>query len=173
MLLFGNVDVRAGSCSRTESTLGRKTRSRASPLKVHDFCPACRRSSRSLAFLGFQRCDVPGDRAPAAGEPGLHSSALGARPRGWRAPTARPPRTHSWPAQRAPRALSASWPLAQRSRAPGGGARPAAPARPLPPGSFLRPPGRSRFLGLGLSRRLKFCTTSRRCPARWPQGRAS
>lgn len=65
---------------------------------------------------------------------------------------ARPPRTHSWPAQQAPRALPASRPPALRSRAPGGGARPAAPARPLPPGPFLRPPGRSRFLALRLSR---------------------
>lgn len=118
--------------------LGRKTRSKASPLKVHDFCPASRRSSRSPAFLGFQCCDVPGDRAPAAGEPGIHFSALGARPRGWRAPSpaaaflARPVSTRRRsPRLQAPRAAEPS--PGRGSAASGACSSP--PTRPLPPPS--------------------------------------
>lgn len=147
--------------------LGRKTRSKASPLKVHDFCPAGRRSSHSLAFLGFQCCDVPGDRAPAAGEPGLLFSALGARPRGWRAPSpdaflARPasaPRTPRLPAP------SAAEPSPGRGSA-ASGACSSPPTRPLPP------PSRPLALpGAPALPRLKFCTTSPRCPAPRPRAR--
>lgn len=121
----------------TAPHLGRKTRSKASPLKVHDFCPVSRRSSRSPAFLGFQRCDVPGDRAPAAGEPGIHFSALGARPRGWRAPSpaaaflARPESTRRSPRLQAPRAAEPS--PGRGSAASGACSSP--PTRPLPPPS--------------------------------------
>lgn len=122
----------------TAPHFGRKTRSKASPLKVHDFCPAGRRSSRSPAFLGFQRCDVPGDRAPAAGEPGLHLAALGARPRGWRAPSParripRPPRERPSRTPRLPAPRAAEPSPGRGSAASGACSSP--PTRPLPPPS--------------------------------------
>ncbi|CAO2638835.1 hypothetical protein LEMLEM_LOCUS24625 [Lemmus lemmus] len=137
-MLMSELLVQPGTLlPSTAPHLGRKTRSKASPLKVHDFCPASRRSSRSPAFLGFQRCDVPRDRAPAAGEPGIHFSALGARPRGWRATSpaaaflARPVSARRSPRLQAPRATEPS--PGRGSAASGACSSP--PTRPLPPPS--------------------------------------
>lgn len=140
-----------------------KLLSKPTTLKVRDFSRACRRSSCSPTFLGFQRCDVPQSRAPSAGELGLHVSALPAqaRPRTGAPPAQARPRPGRIPPApgRAPRAPSASRPPAPPpSRARGWGnrgcrrlLRPLPLARPLPPSS----PCCSRFLPLGLSRPVK------------------
>lgn len=131
--------------------------SQRTTLKVRDFSWACRRSSCSPTFLGFQRCDVREDREPAARALGLHVSALPAQARPRPPPRAPSPPHSARPRPRAPRSLRPR-PPAPASSARGWGSRgcrrllrPLPLARPLPP-SF---PCCSRFLPLGLSRPLK------------------
>lgn len=133
-----------------------KTFSKATTFKVRDFPGACRRSSSSPAFLGFQRCDVPKDARPRLGSWGSRLRAY-LSPRPPRAPPRAPAGPHSSPPPA--RALHPPAPAREpRSRTWGWGSRgrrrllrPLPLARPLPPSS----PGRSHFLPLWLSRPLK------------------